>query len=140
MLQRLGFSDAAERLPLNIPDQTDDPNGLSPIMLHPPREVSNAAASNSKFLNDFVKREALLALLRCKQAALHRFRFQEVSRLSFGFNVAPQRDRNDHGRRLAALIGHVLDLSFRHRLQFTPFQWQERSEERRVGFSRPPSG
>ena len=39
MLQRLGFSDAAERLPLNIPDQTDDPNGLRPIMLHPPREV-----------------------------------------------------------------------------------------------------
>src|ERR1035441_11050486 len=72
---------------------------------------SNASASNSKFLNEFVKREALLALLGFKQAALHRFRFQEVSRLSFGFNVAPQRDRNDHGRRLAALIRHVLDLS-----------------------------
>ena len=39
MLQRLGFSGAAERLPLNIPDQANDPQGLRPIMLHPPREV-----------------------------------------------------------------------------------------------------
>ena len=39
VLQRLGFSGAAERLPLNIPDQANDPQGLRPIMLHPPREV-----------------------------------------------------------------------------------------------------
>src|ERR1035437_9630875 len=39
MLQGLGFSGASERLPLNIPDQTDDPKGLRPIMFHPPREV-----------------------------------------------------------------------------------------------------
>jgi hypothetical protein len=39
MVERLGFSGAAERLPLNIPDQANDPQGLRPIMLHPPREV-----------------------------------------------------------------------------------------------------
>src|ERR1039458_10164634 len=30
---------ADERLPLNIPDQTDAPKGLRPIVFHPPREV-----------------------------------------------------------------------------------------------------
>src|SRR5450756_917193 len=39
MLQGLGFSGAGERLPLNIPDQTNDPKGLRPIMFHPPREI-----------------------------------------------------------------------------------------------------
>src|ERR1035437_3066045 len=74
---------------------------------------SNAAASNSKFFNGFVKREPLLTLLRLKDAALHGFRLQKVSRFPFGFNVAPQRDRHNHGSRLAALIGDILDLRFR---------------------------
>src|ERR1035437_4838221 len=32
MLQRLGFSGAAERLPLNIADQANDPQGLRAIL------------------------------------------------------------------------------------------------------------
>ena len=65
MLQGLRFPGATERLPLNIADQANDPKGLRPILFHPPREVSsNAAASNSKFLNGFVEREPLLTLLR----------------------------------------------------------------------------
>src|ERR1035441_2785253 len=102
---------------------------VRPCSTHPARS-SNASASNSKFLNGFVKREPLLTFLRCKQAALHRLRFQEVSCLPFGRDVVPQRDRHNHGSRLAALIGDVLDFSFRHRLQCTPFQWQEAGSAR----------
>ena len=51
------------------------------------------------------------------------FRFS--SRFPFGFDVAPQRDGYNDGSRFAALIGDVLDLGFRHRLQCTPFQWRE---------------
>src|ERR1017187_10563128 len=86
---------------------------------------SNAAGSNSKFLYGFVKREPLLTLLSFKEAALHAFRLQQVSRFPLGSDVAPQRDRHNHSSRLAALVGDILDLSFRHRLQFTPFQWQQ---------------
>ena len=40
---------------------------------------SNAAASNSKFLNGFVKREPLLTLASLEEAALHRFRPQQIA-------------------------------------------------------------
>src|ERR1035438_1574045 len=82
---------------------------------------SKAAESNSKFLNGFVERDPLLTLLCFQQAAPHRFRLQEVGRFPFGFDVAPKGDRNNHGGGLTAFIGDVLDLSIRHRLQFTPF-------------------
>ena len=62
---------------------------LCPIILHPHARSSNAAASNSKFLDGLVKRETLLTLFRLKEAALHRFRFQEISRFPFGFDLAP---------------------------------------------------
>src|ERR1035437_5498103 len=75
---------------------------------------SNAAASNSKFLNGFVKREPLLTLLGFKEAALHRLRLQQVSRFPFGRDVAPQRDRHNHGGRLAALIGDILRIGEDH--------------------------
>src|ERR1022692_1057238 len=39
MFQWLRFSGPAERLPLDIPDQANDPKGLRPVMFHPPREV-----------------------------------------------------------------------------------------------------
>src|ERR1019366_8038579 len=39
MPQGLGLSGAAERFPLNVPDQANDPQGLRPIVFHPPREV-----------------------------------------------------------------------------------------------------
>src|ERR1019366_1439224 len=86
---------------------------------------SNAAASNSKLVNGFVQRDPLLAVLRFQEAALHGFRHQQVSCFPFRFDVAPNRDRHNHRSRLAALIGDVLDLSFRHRLQCTPFQRRE---------------
>jgi len=39
MLQWLGLSSAAKRLPLSIPNQAQNPKGHRPITLHPPREI-----------------------------------------------------------------------------------------------------
>src|SRR5438876_11889960 len=81
---------------------------------------SNAAASNSKFLNGCLEREPLLTLLRFEKTALHRVRLEEVRRFPLGFYLSPPRDGNDNGGRLAILVRNELDPSVRHQFQSTP--------------------
>jgi hypothetical protein len=48
MLQRLWLSGARKRISLNIPDQTDDAEGLRPILFHPPREILESRCVKSQ--------------------------------------------------------------------------------------------
>src|SRR5438876_4515568 len=75
---------------------------------------SNAAVSNSKFLNGCLERETLLTLLRFEKAALHRVRLEEIRRFPLGFDLAPQRNGHDNGGLLAVLVGDELDLRVGH--------------------------
>src|ERR1019366_1226545 len=81
---------------------------------------SNAAASNSKLLNDGLKRKTGLPLSRLQKAILHLGALQQVRGLALRLNLPPEFDWDDYGGRFPALAGDDLDLSVRHVLIVPP--------------------
>jgi hypothetical protein len=72
--------------------------------LYPPNQYSNAAGSNSKLLAGFIERDSFLTLFSLHQPALHVLALEQVSRLSFGFNLPPQFNRNGNPDGITVLI------------------------------------
>ena len=105
--------------------------GLSPRITVAVGTLVCVIADNSPTFNTLAKRHGHHHLDVCspdgiaslQEAALHRFRFQEIRRLPFRFDFPPQRDRHDHRSRLAALLRNVLDIGSRHQLQCNPLEY-----------------
>ncbi len=120
MLERLRLPDTSKRIALRLPDDTNQPKGLSAIPLHPHARSSKAAESNSKLLNGRLEWDSILALLRSQQAVPHRLGPKQMCRFALGFDFVPEFDGHDDTGRLAILIGDDLKFPGRHKYSLHP--------------------
>lgn len=108
MLERLRLADTAEWVTLDVVYQVDDAQRLFAVALHPPRQASKAAGSNSKLRTDLLEWYAFLPLSGLQQTPFHVLALQQVSGLYFGFDLTPQLDGHDNTHRIAIRVGYVL--------------------------------
>lgn len=89
MLERFGLFNAFERIALNLSRMILGACARFCSTHH--ARSSNAAASNSKLLNDRLDREPFVALLGLEQTPLHGVGLRQIGRLLLRFDL-PQRE------------------------------------------------
>ena len=104
MFEWLGFAQARKRLPLDLPNETNNPKRLGPVSPNPPSQILDADESNSKLLKDNLERKPVAPLNRCQQPFLHRIRLEQICGLPLRRNLPPQFNRYDDCGRLPGLV------------------------------------